>query len=180
MTRFALTLLATVWATSSLAQNLVTVRPEPKNDMWWLRADFHALDREVRGIPVAKIRADWCKATEFKRELFPKELLAENGADVMAEAKLSFSLDGSFDSSGTKQSALVGTYETCRGQKGHFFLIIDSDTRKVRFLQAKSDKNRFSALQKTRASEIAIFYCMECDIYSTVRWDRARKRFVVR
>jgi hypothetical protein len=180
MSRLLLALLAIVWATASQAQSLVTLRPRPKNDVWWLRADFHALHREVRGIPVAKIRADWCKATEFKRALFPKELLVENGADVLAPANLSFSLEGSFDGSGTKQVALVGTYETCRGTKGRFFLILDAATNRVRFLDAGVAKDRFSAIAPAGRSGIVIMYCLECDIGSTVRWDRARKRFVLR
>jgi hypothetical protein len=180
MTRIALALLGVVWATASLAQNLVTVRPEPKNDAWWLRADFHALHREVRGIPVKNIRADWCKATEFSRELFPPGLLVENGTDLLAQAGLTFSVEGSFDGSGAKQAALVGVYETCGGRKGRFFLILDAATSKVRFLDAQAAKDRFSALAARGRSAIVIFYCLECDISSTVRWDRARKRFVAR
>ena len=180
MTRLLLALLAVVWATASQAQDLVTLRPQPENDVWWLRADFHALHREVRGIPVTKIRADWCKATEYKRELFPKELLVEDGADVLAEANLSFSLEGSFDGSGTKQVALVGTYETCDGTKGRFFLILDAATSKVRFLDAPVAENRFAAIGPAGRSGIVIMYCLECDNGSTVRWNRARKRFVIR
>ena len=180
MTRLLLALLAVVWATAGQAQSLVTLRPQPENYAWWLRADFHALHREVRGIPVAQIRADWCKATEFKRELFPKELLVENGVDVLAPAKLSFSLEGSFDGSGARQVALVGTYETCGGKAGRFFLILDAATSKVHFLDADIAKDRFAAIAPAGRSGIVIMYCLECDIGSTVRWDRARKRFVLR
>jgi hypothetical protein len=31
-----------------------------------------------------------------------------------------------------------------------------------------------------RTLGIAIMYCLECDIGSTVRWDRARNRFILR
>jgi hypothetical protein len=180
MTRLALAFLGLLLATAAQAQNLVTVKPEPAGLAWWLRAEFHALHSEVRGIPVAKIKAGWCKATEFTRELFPEGLLVENGTDLMADAKLSFSLDGAFDGSGQKQTALVGVYETCGGRKGRFFLILDSETRKVRFLDAQPAKDRFSAITADGASAIRVFYCMECDISSVVRWDRARKRFVTR
>jgi hypothetical protein len=180
MIRTALAFLSLVWATASQAQSLVTVNPEPSSFAWWLRADFHALHNEVRGIPVANIRSDWCKATEFSRELFPPGLLVENGTDLLAQAGLSFSLQGSFDGSGTKQTALVGVYETCGGEKGRFFLILDAGTRKVRFLDAEPAKERFSALAAQGRSGIRILYCLECDVSSTVRWDRARKRFVVR
>jgi hypothetical protein len=57
---------------------------------------------------VGKIRADWRKATEFSRALFPEGLLVENGTDLLEQAELSFALEGSFDGSGAKQTALVG------------------------------------------------------------------------
>ena len=180
MIRLAFALFACLFSTAGLAQSLVTVKPGAATTAWWLRADFHALDREIRGIPVKDIRAGWCKATEFKRELFPKGLLVEDGTDYMAESHLSFALEGSFDGSGIKQVALVGTYETCLGEKGRFFLIIDAATRKVRYLDAQPAKDRFSVLFAEAPTVVRIVYCFECDISSTVRWDRKRKRFVAR
>lgn len=180
MTRLALAVFACLSASVALAEDLVTVRPGPATTAWWLRADFHALNREIRGIAVKDIRDGWCKATEFKRELFPKGLLVEDGTDYMAESKLSFSLEGSFDGSGIKQVALVGTYETCLGEKGRFFLIVDTAMRKVRYLDAQPAKERFSVLFAEAPTVIRIVYCFECDISSTVRWDRKRKRFVAR
>lgn len=179
MTRFALVLLASIWATGALAQGLVTVKPGPASTAWWMRADFHALDRDIRGIPVGEMGNDWCRASEFTRAKFPPNTLVENGADLMKEANLTFSLEGSFDGSGARQTALVGTYETCKGAKGRFFLIFDSGTRKVRFLDAQPAKERFSALARN-GREIVIFHCLECDITATVRWDKGKKRFVVR
>jgi hypothetical protein len=170
-----------LWAAAmpASAQNLVTIMPGPKTTAWWMRADFHARDSAIRGIPVKAIRADWCKASEFTREKFPPNTLIENGTDLMKEVDLSFSLEGAFDGTGLKQTALVGTYETCKGEKGYFFLIFDSATRKIRFLDAHPAKDRFSAIG-TDGRKIVIMYCFECDISSTVRWDKAKKRFVMR
>jgi hypothetical protein len=47
---------------------------------WWLSAEFHPFDVEVRGIPVGKIRATWCKATEFRKDLFPPGWVIEGVA----------------------------------------------------------------------------------------------------
>jgi hypothetical protein len=179
MARFAIPFFIALIATATQAQSLVTVKPGPETTAWWLRAEFHALDRDIRGIPVGEIGKDWCKASEFVRAKFPPNTLIENGTDLMKEANLSFSLEGSFDGSGQKRMALVGAYETCKGEKGRFFLIFDSATRKIRFLDAQPSKDRFSVLAKG-GREIVILYCLECDIGSTVLWDRARKRFMVR
>jgi hypothetical protein len=185
MIRLVSTLLAAwacVLATSmpAPAQSFVTVRPEPTGTAWWLRAEFHALHDEIRGIPVKRIRADWCKATEFKRELFPKGLLVENGYDLLASAKLDFALEGAFDGSGSKQTALVGVYETCAGQKGRFLLIIDAGTRKLRFLDAEATNHQFTAIGKVPGGALQVAYCLECDVGSIVKWDRNRKRFAIK
>jgi hypothetical protein len=99
-------------------QEFVTVDPEPAYYAWRLRARFHPFETEVRGIPVQKIRKNWCKAFEFRRELFPQDLQEDLKS-------VDFALDGFFDGSKTKQTALVGAYETCGGERGGFFLIFD-------------------------------------------------------
>ncbi len=110
--------------------------------------------------------------------LFGEELV-ENGKNALDEYGLSFSLEGSFDGSGTKQTALVGNYETCRGRQGRFVLIIDSATRKIRFLHAEHARHPFAALKESAAA-IRVMYCLACDISSAVRWDARSKRFVIK
>lgn len=178
MARLALTLLALFFATAAHAQSFVTVKPG--KEAWWLRAEFRPLHTEVRGIPAKSIRAGWCKATELSRELLPRALLIEDGKDLMKEYGLSFSVEGAFDGTGTKQIALVGVYETCRGRRGHFLLIVDSGTRKVRFLDTLATRHAFAAIGAEDDGTIHILYCMECDISAAVKWDRKRKRFVIR
>lgn len=175
-----LILAATLFVTAARAQTAVTINPEPKGYAWWLRAEFHAVDTEIRGIPVKAIRSDWCKATEFEREMFPANTLVENGVDLLEEAGLSFSLEGAFDGTGKTQVALVGVYETCKGQKGRFLLILDSATLKVRFLETDTDQNQFSAIGPEGRSAIRVAYCLECDQTAVVRWNSARKRFLLR
>lgn len=171
-------LLALLFAGPSQAESFVTLRPG--TDLWWLRANFRALDTQIRGIPVGTIDRAWCKATEFRRELFPGDLLLENGYDLLQGADLSFSVAGSFDGTGKRQIALVGVYETCRGLEGRFFLIIDADTRRVRFLDAEINRDRFSVLKLVGPSRIMVAYCFECDVVAFVRWDRDKKRFVMK
>src|SRR5215468_6307075 len=45
-------------------------------EAWWLRTRYHPFGKEVRGIPLAKVHSTWCKANEFRKDLFPKELAA--------------------------------------------------------------------------------------------------------
>ena len=177
MKRIVLAAICAVLATAASAQSFVTVPPGSKMEAWWLRAQFHPMHTEVRGIPVGKIRPDWCKATEYKRELFPKELLIENGTDLMAYSHQSFALTGHFDRSKSRQVALVGVYQTCGGEKGSFLLIIDADTRKVRFVDAIPSKTQYAVLSLASRNTIALFHCMECHDSGLLRWNPKKKTF---
>ena len=177
MKRIVLAAICAVLATGASAQRFVTVPPGSKMEAWWLRAQFHPMHTEVRGIPVGKIRPDWCKATEYKRELFPKELLIENGTDLMAYSHQSFALTGNFDRSKSRQVALVGVYQTCGGEKGSFLLIIDEDTRRVRFVDAIPGKTQYAALALAPRNTIALVHCMECEDSGLLRWNATKKAF---
>src|SRR5215475_6743516 len=102
----------------------MTIEGNLKEAAWWVIADFHPFTTEVRGLPVSQIRKSWCKATEFRKDLIPRELLFEGGVDAMEASKLSFAIEGHFDGTAAKQVALVGVYEECSGQKGRFILVL--------------------------------------------------------
>jgi hypothetical protein len=177
MKRIALAVLFALLATAAQAeQAFVTVKSKPM-EAWWLSAEFHPMHQEVRGIPVARIRRNWCKATEYTRELIPKELLEEGGSDMMKETGLSFSVTSNFDRSKTRQVALVGVYQTCGGQKGSFLLVIDEGTGKVRFVDATPSKTQFAVLGADRDT-IVLMHCMECDGAVKLRWNAKMKKFV--
>ena len=146
---------------------------------WWVAAEFHPFTTEVRGIPASKIRKSWCKATELRKDLLPREVVVdETGKDAMEG--FSFALEGSFDGSAAKQVALVGVYEDCAGKTGHFFMILEPSAagqRKVRFLDAAQDVHPFSALSMDDKT-IHVWACMECDNVAKLKWDRKRRKFV--
>jgi hypothetical protein len=154
-------------------QEFVVVSPVPGYQAWWLRTEFRPFGTEVRGIPVGQIRSTWCKATEFRRELFPKEL----DADI---ADASFTVDGNFDRSGMAQSALVGVYETCAGERGSFLLVLASPsnaTPVVRFVHEWPGDRQFTVISRRRDNSIEVSHCMDCDDLSTLKWSRSQRRF---
>src|SRR5690349_20212233 len=109
-----LVLLASAPVGHAQQTDFVKIPPEPKLDAWWLRAEFYPFGTDIRGIPITKIKQTWCKATEFRNDLFPPEAMP----DLTRSDGLAFSIDGSFDGSRTRQTALIGAYESCKGQKG--------------------------------------------------------------
>ena len=152
---------------------------EKSGGAWWVAAEFHPFTTEVRGIPANKLGKSWCKATELRKDLLPKEIVIDqNGGDSMEG--YSFALEGNFDGSASKQIALVGVYEECGGKTGHFFTILDQPAvgrPKVRFLSSVQDPHPFAALT-VNDKTIIIWACLECDNYAMLEWDRKRRKFV--
>jgi hypothetical protein len=155
-------------------------RDQLRGKAWWVIAEFHPFTKEVRGIPANKIDKNWCKATELRKDLLPKDIVMEGGRDSLEG--YSFALEGNFDGSASKQVALVGVYEDCTGKTWHFFMILDQPAvgqqPKVRFLSVASpDPHAFAALT-VKDNEITVWGCMDCDNTSTLKWDRKRRKFV--
>ncbi len=156
--------------------DFVKIAPEPKSDVWWLRAEFHPFETAVRGIPISAIRKSWCKATEFRKELFPPEAKS----DFDHRGDLAFSIEGSFDGSKTRQTALIGVYETCAGKRGSFLLVLarpSSPRPKIMFVHEMPD-DEFGMLMALPDLTIQVFHCLECDSATQFRWDKARRHFV--
>jgi hypothetical protein len=155
------------------AEDFVTVDSDPQGYAWWLRARFHPFETEVRGIPVQAIRKTWCKASEFRRDLFPKDLDFDDG--------LSFAVDGFFDGSKTRLTALVGAYETCDGVTGSFLLILDQPRHgppAIRFVHEMKTDHQFGILRAERDASIMMWHCMSCDDGAQLKWNRPKHRFV--
>jgi len=158
----------------------VKIAPEPKLEAWWLRAEFHPFGTEIRGIPIARINPTWCKATEFRNDLFPPEAMPYLTHRGGLGGNLAFSVDGSFDGSKTRQTALIGVYESCAGKTGSFLLVLANPPGKpaaVRYVHDMPDV-QFGMLGVQADSTIQVFHCLECDNSTKFRWDKRQKRFL--
>jgi hypothetical protein len=171
-------LLLVLSATVGKAQqnDFVKIAPEPRVYTWWLRTEFHPFETEVRGIPVGKIKPTWCRATEFRKSLFPPE--ARPDLDRAAGYGLAFSADGPFDHSKIRQTALIGAYEACSGERGSFLLIVAylQSGPTVRFVYEMPD-DKFGMLAILPRMTIQVVQCLECDLTTKFRWDSSRKQF---
>ena len=154
-----------------------TTAPQPEYYAWWLRTEYHPFGTEVRGIPVGRIRANWCKANEFRKDLFPPDL-----AQSFDGAHEPFAIDGFFDGSKTRQTALVGVYETCKGKRGAFLLVLALPQGKspvIRFIREIPGEREFAVLYGVDDSTIAVQHCLECDHISKFKWSKAKGHFVL-
>jgi hypothetical protein len=162
---------------SAQEKPFLTTAPMPDYYAWWLRTEYHPFGTDVRGIPVARIRADWCKANEFREDLFPPD-----DAAYFKGSGLSFAVEGFFDGSTTKQTALVGVYESCKGQRGAFLLVLAWPKDKppmIKFVREIPGEREFAMVATMNASTIALFHCMECDHVSKFKWNKTKGRFVL-
>jgi len=168
--------LAGVLQSHAQQSEFVKITPEPKSHAWWLRAEFQPFGTDIRGIPLARINRTWCQVTEFRNELFPPEAMP----DLTHSGGLAFSADGFFDGSRIRQTALIGVYQSCTGQKGSFLLVLANPPGKpatVRYVHAMPDV-QFGMLAALPDATIQVFHCLECDNSTKFRWDKRRKRFV--
>jgi hypothetical protein len=165
----------TTAAARAQSNDFVTIAPEPSSYAWWLRAQFHPFETQVRGIPLRQLRSTWCKASEFRKDLFPPELVED-----IEQNEASFSIDGDFDGSKARQTALVGVYETCSGERGSFLLILArplGGSPPVRLLHEFPGEG-FGAVAVGARATVGVFHCMECDNVTRFKWSKAKKRFL--
>jgi len=158
----------------------VQVSPEPAHYAWWLRLTFTPTHTEVRGIPVKELAKSWRRASELKKEFLPRHLLYEDGADVMDQSQLAFSVTGDFTHDGRTQEALVGVCETDSGERGTFLLVLARSAsggwQKV-FLEEFPGGAGFSAIHWNQES-LFWLHCMQCDASRHLVWDKQKKAYV--
>lgn len=61
-------------ASARAEQPFMTLDEKLSNAAWWVAAQFHPFTTDVRGIPVNMIRKSWCKATELRKDLLPRDV----------------------------------------------------------------------------------------------------------
>ena len=158
----------------------VQVSTEPVRYAWWLRVTFTPTHTNIRGIPVKEIHKAWRRASELKKQCLPRHLLYEDGADLMDQSQIAFSVAGDFNHDSRTKEALVGVYETDSGERGTFLLILsrsDSGSWHKVFLDEIPDGPGFSGLHWD-GENLFWLHCMKCDASRYLVWDKNKKRYV--
>ena len=183
MRMFWRTMLAAILLLVGLATALaedkpfLTTSPTPEYEAWWLRTEYHPFGADIRGIPAAKLRRGWRKVNELRRDLFPTE-----DAQYFGDDQSPFAVDGYFDGSKTRHTALVGVYEACKGERGAFLVIVawpESKPPEIRHLVELPGKTQFAVVSASKDGTITLQHCLECDHVSEYKWDRSKRRFVL-
>jgi hypothetical protein len=153
----------------------VVTSPTPEGYAWWLRTEYRPFGTDIRGIPADKLRRGWCKVNELRRDMFPAELAA-----YFDDNQSPFTVDGFFDGTKTRQTALVGVYEACKGDRGMFLLIVAWPDRKppvIRHLVEMPGAKQFAVVSASKDGTITLMHCLECDHTSKYKWNKSKRRF---
>jgi hypothetical protein len=162
------------------APAVLTVRAEPARDPWWLRASLMPRATAVRGLPIKRFEPTWCAAEAFSRELFGEELLGLTAGNPLDG--VSFALDGNFEGGTKPQTAFVGFYRRCDGERGLFLAIIErsGERTRVRFLVEVPDPGAaFAALSLDPDGALAVWWCAACDNGHRIVFNRDTRGFYV-
>lgn len=159
---------------------VLSVAREPAGDPWWQRTTVTARATSVHGIAIKRLEPAWCAAEAFTRGLFGEELLGPAGGSPLEG--LSFSIEASFDGSGKAQTAFVGAYRRCDGERGLFVAIVDrpGERPRVRFLVEVPDPGTaFAALAQEPDGTLAVWWCGGCSTGHRIAYNRETRGFYV-
>lgn len=160
--------------------SVLSVLPEPARNPWWQRATLNPRSTVVRGMSVKRFEPAWCAAEAFTRELFGEELLGPAGGSPVDG--LAFSLEASFDGSGKLQTAFVGAYRRCDGERGLFVAITDrpGERFRMRFLvEVPEAGSAVAALGLEPDGTLAVWWCAACDNGHRIAYNRETRGFYV-
>lgn len=159
---------------------VLSVRPEPARDPWWQRAQLEPRATVVRGMPIRRLEPAWCAAEALTRELFGDEWLGPAAGNPLDG--LAFSLESSFDGSGKLQTAFVGAYRRCNGERGLFVAITDRRGERVRMrflVEVPDPGTAFAGLSLEPDGTLAVWWCPACDQGHRIAYNRDSGGFFV-
>jgi len=165
----------------------LTIRPEPTNYAWYLRADYRPFGKFIRGIPLREISSSWCFANEFSKDIFKRDAFGASPElqiefeelQDLGDVGLNFSVAGKFDGS-SLMTALGGVFQTCDGRTGAFFLVVQNQQNekysKVQLVELVSPP-RIVLLHLEDDLSIMLAECMDCEFDGRLRWNAANRSF---
>ena len=173
--RIIATITALALASCIVPRPFVSIRPEPANSAWWLRAEYRPFGTTIRGVPVRDIDRSWCAANEFRERSFPAGRLT--GRASLEKTQTSFSLSLR-PAPGRDITALVGAYHTCGERHGTFLLILDESQPAAPKVMAVYEWDEpFAVLHPLSDQAFEVWWCFECDHIGTLEWDASTGAF---
>lgn len=131
---------------------------------WWVTWSFRPTGTEVEGVPVRTLNRDWHRASAISPLDLPAP--AKQAGERPEDYGLSFSIDADLDGDSLDERAVVGVYETRRGEIGRFLLILGrlkgAKSWRKKALFSLKDPAPFSAVE-SECGTLRWHGCLECD-----------------
>jgi hypothetical protein len=131
---------------------------------WWVTWSIRPIANAVEGIPVGTLDPSWHRASLINLDDLP--IASTKPGDRLEDSGVSLSHEADLDGDGQSERAVVGVFETARGERGRFLLILGragaaQAWRKRAVFQVKGG-SMFSALAMRRGT-LTWYGCLECD-----------------
>lgn len=148
---------------------------------WFANLVFHPSGKEIRGIPIKHLNANWCAANELESGLFPPSTYKGNdGLDSLLKYGWSFSITEKFDGV-RSMTALVGVYETCERKSGSFLAVLDNTNHSVAYFeQYEHPPILFTRLLRIDSHSFSVWDCFLCETITVLEWDKTARKFVAK
>ena len=161
-----------LWAPRHRHRASSRCRPGPRRKPGGCGLNFIRCTPKCAAFRSRRFAATGARRPNTSASCFPKDLLVENGTDLMAYSHQSFALAGNFDRSKTQAGRAGRRLPDLRRREG----LVPADHRRghaqgaLRRRDPEQDAIR-RAGARARAT-IALFHCMECHDSGLLRWNR--------
>jgi hypothetical protein len=131
---------------------------------WWVTWSIRPTGADVEGVPVRALNRNWRRASLVRSSDLPAA--SRQAGESPEEHGAVFSVDIDLDGDSHDERAVVGVYETERGEIGRFLLILGRPNTgrpwTKRALFSVKDSSPFSAIE-VRQGRLHWVGCFECD-----------------
>jgi hypothetical protein len=142
-------------------------------EAWWVHATFAPAETADEGLSLSAIDPDWVKMTALSYAALPPS--AKSDVGWMRQQRFMFQVD-QHSKQGSENRALCGVFETLRGQRGRFLLVLERAKGapwKVAFVRKEVGAPGFSVLVR-KAAGLYWGICMQCDEFERLELKKGK------
>lgn len=146
---------------------LVVVAPVPGNAQglaWWITWSLRPMSRTIEGLAVETLDPSWRRAALIRPDDLP--IASTKPGEGLEDSGVRLAVEADIDGDGQPERAVVGVFDTSRGELGRFLLILDRSGRaqpwRKRALFQVRGGNTFSAVA-VKNTVLTWYGCLECN-----------------
>ena len=167
-------------STISAQSDVVPLRVSsgPKDESWWLWAEFEPVHKSIRGIPIGQIDPSWVKASELNLKSVPKSFINYPDEDPKKRDIVCSKADD-YDHDGNIELAIVGIFKSRANIYGSFVAIFkkkDKSEWSLSYVHQLPGRSGFLMIP-SKSKTLEIWPCLDCDTFYSIIWNQKRKSY---